>query len=320
MNRPRHFDAEGVPEKQAFSPLCDSSPKSYLVLEPNEKSVGDEAQSDGRAGLWPDLEYIRKRLSVRDVARELGLNVSGRSSAQCWRVDAHQHGDRSASIYFTRKNRWRCAVCDGRTMSNLDLIQAVRGCDLRRAVEWVTARWNVPQVPRGRHAKRREPRPGQFRVGISGLPFEALVRSGLYAALSKAAHSLLPVILTYTDAETGWAVLSQRALRRHAGLSFRGVNDGLRELRKIGLLERERGPRQEGAQIPSCNSYRLNFEAPAFLELQDSVYGKHRVEVAFEVECQRERRKAYACWAATRSLRRRTEWLGQQSEGRFVRS
>jgi hypothetical protein len=167
----------------------------------------------------------------------------------------------------------------------LDLVQAVLNCDLRRAVEWVTSRWYVPDVPRGRHAKRAF-HAASFRIGTTGLPFEWLVRSGVFRLLSKPGQSLLPVMLTFMDRETGWAVLSQRALRRYAGLSFGGVSKGLHELQNVGLLEFERGP--------SCSKYRLNFEAPALLELQERTYRKHRAEIDFERECQKIRRAALA--------------------------
>jgi hypothetical protein len=249
-------------------------------------------ETDSGKGLWPDLDYIRRSISVHEIAQRLGLRVRSHSTAHCWRADAHQNGDRSPSLYFTRKNRWRCAVCDARTKSNLDLVQAVLGCDLRRAVEWIKAAgWYVPDVPRGRHAKRRDPNAPRFRVNVTGLPFETLVRSGVFGSLNKPAQILVPVILTFTDPDTGWAVISQRALRRYAGLSFRGVNDGVRELRGIGLLEIDRSWPAVAA-IPSSNRYRLNFEAPSFLELQDSTYQKHRAKVDFERECQRQRRAA----------------------------
>lgn len=301
--------AYGRPATGDSSPLGGAISKTYPVLELSEGASLLGADTDSAASRWPDLGYIRNRISIREVAQGLGLRLRGRSSAHCWRTEAHEHGDRSASVYFTRKNRWRCAVCDGRTRSNLDLIQTVLSCDLSRAVEWVTARWNIPEVPRGRHATRREPRAAHFHVGISGLPFETLVRSGVFAVLSKAAQALLPVILVFTDHEIGWATLSQRALRRYAGLSFRGVNDGLRELERIGLLEIDRASRQGRASLPSCSRYRLNFEAPAFLELQGSVHKEHRAEVAFEVACQRERRKIYTQGKPV-SLRESTSKIG----------
>jgi len=239
---------------------------------------------------WPDLEYIRRRVPVTDVARELGLRVRG-SSAHCWRTDAHQHDDRSPSLYFTRKNRWRCAVCDGRTMSNLDLVQALRGCDLREAVTWVEARWKIPQVPRGKHIQSRNPQAKRIRVGTSGLPFEDLVLSGVWAMLSKAAQSLLVPLLVFTDPDTQWATLSLRALRRYAGLSFRGVGNGVRELKRISLLEVEASPGPT-APLRPCNRYRLNFEAPAFLEFLSAVHQKHLADIQYERESQRQRRLA----------------------------
>jgi hypothetical protein len=245
-----------------------------------EKATDSQGEQCGAA--WADLEFIRRRVPVTAVARGLGLRVRSDSSAHCWRDHQHQHGDRSPSLYFTRKNRWRCAVCDGRTMSNLDLVMAVRGCDLREAVEWITARWQVPMAGRGKHVKRREPRAPRFRVGTTGLPFEEIVLTGFWATMSKAAQSVLVTILAFTDNDTGWAILSFRALRRYSGLSFRGVTTGLRELKRIGLLESER------ASV--ANRYRLNFQGATFLELLAAVHQKHSTQVQIEREIQRQRR------------------------------
>ena len=244
----------------------------------------------GATAYWADLDYIRRRVPITDVARELGLRVRSSSSAHCWRTEAHQHGDLSPSLYFTRRNRCRCAVCDGRSMSNLDLVQAVRGCDLREAVAWLDARWKIPQVPRGKHTQRRNPQARRIRIGTSGLPFEHLVLSGFWAMLSKAARSLLVTLLVFTDPDTHWATLSFRGLRRYAGLSFRGVSNAVRELRRISLLEVEAssGP---AAPLRPCNRYRLNFEAPAFLEVLAAVHQKHISEIRYERESQKQRRQ-----------------------------
>ena len=258
-----------------------------------QKAATEPAASRGATAYWADLDYIRRRVPVTDVARELGLRVRSSSSAHCWRTEAHQHGDRSPSLYFTRKNRWQCAVCDGRTMSNLDLVQAVLGCDLREAVTWLADRWQIPQVPRGKHTQRRNPQARCVRIGTSGFPFEDLVMTGFWAMLSKAAKSLLVTLLVFTDPDTHWATLSFRALRRYAGLSFRGVTNAVRELRRIALLEVEACPCPGlAAPLRPCNRYRLNFEAPAFLELRAAVHQKHISEIQYERESQKQRRQA----------------------------
>ena len=254
-----------------------------------QKAATEPAVIQGSKTLWADLDYIRRRIPVTDVARELGLCVRG-LSANCWRTDAHQHGDRSPSLYFTRKNRWRCAVCDSRTMSNLDLVQAVLGCNLRQAVAWFEHRWPIPQVPRGKHTQCRYPQAWRFRIGTSGLPFEDLVMSGFWAMLSKAAQSLLPPLLVFTDPETGWATLSYRGLQRYAGLSCRGVRNAVSDLQRISLLDVEASP-GPAAPLRPCNRYRLNFEAPAFLELLAAVHQKHQSEIQLEKESQRQRQR-----------------------------
>jgi hypothetical protein len=85
--------------------------------------------------------------------------------------------------------------------------------------------------------------------------------------------------------------VSFRGLRRHAGLSFRSVTNAVCELRRIGLLEVEASPGpRPAAPFRPTNRYRLNFEAPAFLELLSAVHQKHLSEIQYEMESQKQRR------------------------------
>lgn len=243
-------------------------------------------------GYWPDLDYIRRRISIRHVGRELGLEVFG-NSARCWRTDDHQNNDRSPSLSFTRYNRAKCHVCDSRSMGVLDLVMAVRGSDLRAAVEWVTARWDVPQVNRGKHVNRREPNYPRLRVLTNGSPFEYLVRVGLWASLGKAAKSVLVVIFAFADVDTRTAQLSFRALRRYAGLSFRSVAKGIQELERVGLLQVDRAF-DPAAPPPerTINAYKLCLTAPKFLEYISLVQKRHSAEIQLEKEFQKQRRRS----------------------------
>lgn len=251
-----------------------------------------EAASEGSAdGYWPDLDYIRRRISIRHVARELGLEVFG-NSARCWRTDGHQNNDRSPSLSFTRRNRARCQVCDDSPMSTLDLVKAVRGCDLRAAVEWITARWDVPQVKKGKHVNRREPNYPRLRVLTNGSPFEYWVRTGFWASLSKSARSVLVAIFGLSDVDTHTAQPSFRALRSHAGVSFRGVAKGIQELEGVGLLQVDRTFNRTTRRKRPLNAYKLCPQAPEFLENLSLIHQRHSAEIQLEKEFQKERRRS----------------------------
>jgi hypothetical protein len=103
----------------------------------------------------PDMEFIRSRVPITEVATGLGLKLSGRKAAHCWRTEHHQNGDRTASISF-RKNRATCYVCDSHPLSTLDLVIAHEGFDLLDASRWICARWDVPAVPKGKKLIRSE--------------------------------------------------------------------------------------------------------------------------------------------------------------------
>ena len=104
----------------------------------------------------PDFEYIRKRIPIVAVARELGLIVNG-YRARCWRTENHRNGDANPSIAFKKdKNVGMCFVCDAHTWSPIDLVMLVRDCDLAQAVSWITDRFLVPALPKGTHVKKRE--------------------------------------------------------------------------------------------------------------------------------------------------------------------
>jgi hypothetical protein len=177
---------------------------------------------------YPDLTFIKKFVPIREIAIELGLEVSG-SSARCWRPDNHQNGDRTPSVGFSRKNIGKCFVCDDHAWSNVDLVTIVRGCTLREAIEWIAARFPVPQIPKGKHLTTTERWESRSRVGTSGFALENLVRSGLWASLTKSEIAALGVLLAYADSATGIAKISYRGIMRYAGIgSFTTVSRVLR--------------------------------------------------------------------------------------------
>ena len=244
---------------------------------------------------YPDINFIRKNVPVQDVARDLGLRVNGYHRAHCWRVQSHHNGDADPSIGFdAKKNRGCCFVCDEHAWSNVDLVAMVLGCSTREAVEWIASRFPVPMTPRGKHiAKRRGWHPS-YRVGVSGSIFEWLTRSGFWASLTPTQRSVLVVLHTFTDNETGVAEISFRGIMRFAGIgSPTSVAAAMQRFRRLHVLDVEGRDGSDGFR--SCNRYRLTFDDAKFLAFLNETYRRQHEEIelerAFRVEDRKQRRR-----------------------------
>jgi DNA primase len=87
-----------------------------------------------------DLNEIKSKNNILDVARELGLDVRG-ASARCFRPERHKHNDRSPSLSFDlKRNTFRCHVCSDIRGSVIDLVMKVKGLNFREAVEYLAER------------------------------------------------------------------------------------------------------------------------------------------------------------------------------------
>ena len=72
--------------------------------------------------------------------------------------------------------------------------------------------------------KYTDARPRQaegFRASDTDTVIEMLVRSGLWCTLSHAERSILPVLATFTDGDTGLVEISYRGLMRYSGVGIR---------------------------------------------------------------------------------------------------
>ena len=240
---------------------------------------------------YPDLKFIKQHIPISDIARELGLRVNGHFRARCWRSENHRNGDRNPSITFQKKtNRGRCWVCDQHAWSNLDLVMMVRGCDFPAAVAWLCERFPVPAAKPGKHiAERRQWNP-TYRVGTNSSPFEWLVRAGLWAELPASHRSILVVLDTFTDAETGQAVISYRGLMRYSGVRTKTtVRRALQHFLRIGLLEIEHGVGTDGFR--SVSRYKLTFDSPKFLSVVNEVHRHQQEEIELDRAFRAEERK-----------------------------
>jgi hypothetical protein len=220
------------------------------------------------------MEYIRKQIPIQDVAQALGLTVSGKA-AHCWRADSHRNGDAKPSIWFTRKNRGRCQVCDSVTWSSIDLVMMVKGTSLVEAARWIADRFPVPNIAKGKHLSERQ-RWTPFRVGAGDM-LETFVRSGLLAELTGAEAKVLEVLKTFSD--HGRAVISYLGIMRYAEIgSPSTVRTAIKKFQEMHLL-RVTVPSSDRSDFRACNEYQFTVDDPDFLKLANDVYQRHREEI-----------------------------------------
>jgi hypothetical protein len=239
----------------------------------------------------PDFDYIRTKIPITAVARQLGLHVNG-YRARCWRPDQHRNGDADPSVRFHKAtNRGRCFVCDPHALSNIDLVMAVRGCGLRSAIQWITALFTVPLRAKGSHIGTREEWFPRFRAGDVGTVVETLVRSGIWSTLSHAERSILPVLSAYVGRDNGPVAISYQGLMQFSGVgSSATIAAALRRFEQMRFLqvfrERSTGP------LRRVNHYAFTFDDPEFQALVTRVFQLQRAEIELEKELRAEERRA----------------------------
>ena len=230
----------------------------------------------------PDLGWIKGKIPIEEVARELGLEVT-RHRARCWRPENHRNGDADPSLRFhCRKNRARCFVCDQTGgFSTVDLVMGVLGCDFPLAVGWICERFPVPSANRGSPIGPRSRWRPNYRVGTSGTELELLVLSGLWALLTATQQKIVPVLRAFRDEETGWAQISYRGLMRYAGVgSATSIARAIRGFECLHALRVERT--QAVGVVRGCSRYRLTFDDADFLRGLNEVYRRHREAIERE--------------------------------------
>jgi hypothetical protein len=234
----------------------------------------DSAKRELRSDL-PDMKFIRSKILIAEVAKALGLKLSGRNAAHCWRTEHHQNGDRTASISF-RRNKATCYVCDRRPLSTLDLVIAHKGFALLDATDWIRARWDVPTIAKGKKLIKSE-RWHSGRVGVSLFPFEYLVRSGFWASLDDATRAVLPALVCFADPGTGEAEISYAALRRYSGKSSdTTISAVITKLeRRFRLLKVSRA---KNGSFRACGRYQFDWENEQFQATLTSCHNALKLE------------------------------------------
>lgn len=239
----------------------------------------------------PDFEYIRSKISIITVARELGLSVNG-YRARCWRTENHKNGDRTPSIGFQKKkNRGVCFVCDRYPWSTIDLVILYLGCDLRSAVSWITNRFPVPDLPSGSHITQREAWFPRFHSGVDENIVTLLIRSGIWSELSHAERSILPVLLAFRNRDTGLTEISYRGLMQFSGVGSQAtIAQAIHTFQQMHMVEVVKRPGK--LLFRGVNQYRLTFDDSAFQSLVANVYKKQKEEISLEKQLRAEEKIA----------------------------
>lgn len=238
---------------------------------------------DKRSGPIPeraDLAWIKKYVSIVNIAQELALEVFGKTFARCWRTENHKNGDAHPSLRFDlRKNRARCFVCDQiGGFSNIDLVMGVLRRDFPSAVDWICERFPVPSVERGSPLGRRSSWLQHYRVGVSGSELEFVIRSGLWAEFSPTQRAVLPVLCAFRDSDTGCTAISYRGLMRYAGVgSPASIARAIWHLQALHALRVHRC-RGMGV-VQGCSVYELTLDDPQFIHLLNTIHRRHREEI-----------------------------------------
>jgi hypothetical protein len=122
---------------------------------------------------------------------------------------------------------------------------SVLGLDFRAALQWITSRYQVPAVAKGKHIQYMERWSETYRVGASGSALETLIRSGIWAALTPAQRSIVPVLDTFADTGTHTVTISYRGMMRYAGVRSQStVATALKRFRALRFLRGGNPPRQ----------------------------------------------------------------------------
>jgi hypothetical protein len=227
----------------------------------------------------PDCKYIRTKVPIRGVACLLGLSITGRM-VRCWRPENHQHGDRTPSVgLHQRSNTAKCFVCDSRPLSPIDLVMNIRNVTLQEAVTWITKRYKVPGIPKGKHTRTHQRWAERYRMGSGTSRLEFLVRSGVWASLTPSERSLLGVLDAFSDGET--VTISYRGMMRYAGIGSQStIATGLKRLQNLRIFKKQQRCSEDG--LRACGSYHWTMDDPLFATMAQEIQEREQSQIKLE--------------------------------------
>ena len=244
----------------------------------------------------PDARSIRERVPIAEVASALGLEVFDDAMIRCWHPERHHHGDRTPSVGIHRRfNKVKCfgMACNGPPQGPIDLVVDVRVCTVAEAIRWIAQRFTVPSIPKGKHLVK--PKDQVARYGHER-PIELLMRSGLWARMSRCAQ---PLAVAFDELplksrrDESWELeISYRALARYSGLkSDASIAKGLQELEFMGWLRRKQPrSRESNSPIRETATYIVTPYSDAVRELANATAADLRQAIDEERQMRAEKR------------------------------
>jgi hypothetical protein len=231
----------------------------HITLAHSFSGQRRKSQAAVLSGL-PDINYIKKHVSILEVARALSLPIAEKrgatwSVAHCFRPENHKNSDSTPSLNFqTKKNKFTCFVCDSeRLRSNIDLVMEIEKISFRAAAEWIAQRWPVPRI------EKKRVKDWDYRAGVTEFSRpEDLVKAGLLPHFKDSEVRLFIILRDLRDTNDCCS-LSYAALMRLSGIgSSRTVSRAIRRFEQMGLLQPKRGW-EKGTGRRSQNQYMFTF-------------------------------------------------------------
>lgn len=229
--------------------------------------VGDQTSTNQRT--LPDLIYIKRRIPILEVARELGIHVMPRgatwTAARCFRPENHKCGDSTPSLNFhTKRNKWMCFACDDRLHSNVDLVMQVEDCTLEKALEWFDEHY--PGIPRIK-AKKTGRNTFDFRAGVDEFQSpDDLVKAGIVPHLTDSSLRVFTVLAAFRD-DDDVAAISYETIKARTGIKTNHtVADAVGHLERLSIMKVTR-KWARGRAGRDQNQYSFTFDDPALFDL-----------------------------------------------------
>jgi hypothetical protein len=242
----------------------------------------------------PDMRYINRKLSIAEVAAALDIRSGQSGNLHCWHPERHQNGDRTASVGVRKiNNKVKCFGCDSKPMGPIDLVMDVLNVEPADAALWISNRFPVPEIPKGKNLENEDlPR---WQVGLED-ELGVLIRSGLWAQLSEATRVIAPVLVQFAEnnRSTGTArvQMSYRAITRYSGIkSPNAIRRALRELNDFGWLELPGLGTSLGPGQPTA-AYVITPHSDQLMEHANLQCKQEHTEIEIEREVRRRRRGA----------------------------
>jgi hypothetical protein len=241
-----------------------------------------------------DLCWVRKNISIQEVANKLHLRFGTGKMLHCWHGEQHQHADRTPSVSIRRTtNTVKCFGCGTGPLSPVDLVMNVRSCTIHEAANWL--KLNFPKIPR--IGARKHSSKVENAEDLSGRnPLQILICSGLFAELGLPSKAICTALLVLWDARErpNSIAISFKALQRFSGVRSRSsVARALRELEDVLLISREIRP-SLSFPLNQTQLIKVCPNSDEFWEFANAHAQIVRREVEFEKELRLQERKARA--------------------------